>query len=71
MCQYILNGTNDVLRPGSLLIRPGNVYARIGKEIDTARYQPNKALDLMNDLRDTIINLREEMLKDELNIRSK
>lgn len=66
-----INGTNDVMKPESLLIRPGNVYARIGKEIDTARYQPNKVLDLMNDLRDIIINLREEMLKDELNIRSK
>jgi 1-acyl-sn-glycerol-3-phosphate acyltransferase len=61
-----IKGTNDVLKRGSLLIRPGKVYARIGKEIDTERYQPNKSLDLMNDLRDTIIKLREEMLKDEL-----
>jgi 1-acyl-sn-glycerol-3-phosphate acyltransferase len=61
-----IKGTNDALKPGSVIIRPCNVYAQIGKEIDTAKYQPNKALDLMNDLRDTILNLREEMHKDEL-----
>jgi 1-acyl-sn-glycerol-3-phosphate acyltransferase len=60
-----IKGTNDALMRGSLLIRPGKVYARIGKEINTEKYQPNKALDLMNDLRNEIISLSEEILKDE------
>ncbi len=60
-----IKGTNNALTPGSLLIRPGNVYAKIGKEIDTGKYQPNKVLDLMNDLRHAIMILNKEILKDE------
>jgi 1-acyl-sn-glycerol-3-phosphate acyltransferase len=61
-----IKGTNDALMPESTLIRPGNVYARIGKEIETKKYQPNKVVDLMNDFKDSIIKLREEMIEDQI-----
>lgn len=57
-----IKGTNEALTRGSLLIRPGNVYANIGKEIETSQYQPNKVLDLMNDFRNSIIKLSEELI---------
>ncbi|MFH0975181.1 MAG: lysophospholipid acyltransferase family protein [Spirochaetota bacterium] len=60
-----IKGTNDAMKRGSLLINPCKVYARIGKEIDTVKYQPNKAADLMDELRNRILKLREELHKEE------
>ncbi|MBN2401794.1 MAG: 1-acyl-sn-glycerol-3-phosphate acyltransferase [Spirochaetes bacterium] len=57
-----IKGTNEALTRGSLLIRPGNVYANIGKEIETSQYQPNKVLDLMDDFKNSIIKLSEELI---------
>ena len=48
-------GTDIALKRGTFLIKPGNIYARIGKEIDTVKYQPNKVIDLMEDLRTSIL----------------
>ena len=47
----IIEGAYDVLKPESLIIRPGKVYVNIGKELPTSGYTPDTIERLMADLR--------------------
>ncbi|HOS38151.1 MAG TPA: lysophospholipid acyltransferase family protein [Spirochaetota bacterium] len=55
-----INGTYGILRPESLAVHPATVYVKIGSELPTAGYSPERIEDLMNDLMARFIELRKE-----------
>lgn len=56
-----MKGTSNVLSSDSLSIKPGNVYVKIGKGVVTKNIPTNKANDLMKDIRERFLQLKEEV----------
>lgn len=56
-----IEGSNNVLKPGSMIIRPGTVYVSIGKEINTDQYAANKAGELMDDFGVIMLKLQSDI----------
>jgi 1-acyl-sn-glycerol-3-phosphate acyltransferase len=56
-----IEGAYGILRPGSLFIRPAGVTVKIGPEIHTAGYSAEKIELIMNDLRERIVRLHDEI----------
>jgi 1-acyl-sn-glycerol-3-phosphate acyltransferase len=56
-----IKGAYDIIKPDSLFVHPGQVYVKIGKELQTSRYNEKEIEKIMNDLRQSLSKLKEEV----------
>jgi 1-acyl-sn-glycerol-3-phosphate acyltransferase len=56
-----MDGTYHVLKPETLMIRPGLVRVRVGTPLPTDKYSVEQIEDLMNDLRERMVALKAEI----------
>lgn len=56
-----MHGTHSVLPAHTLIVRPGDVYVTVGKELPTSDYGPDEIDRLMSDLRARMMELKSEM----------
>lgn len=52
-----MEGSYNVLKPESIIIRPGSVYVNVGKELQTTGHTDDKIEIIMNVLRERIVEL--------------
>ncbi len=57
----VMDGTYHVLKPETLMIRPGLVRVRVGTPLPTDKYSVEQIEDLMNDLRERMVALKAEI----------
>ena len=56
-----IDGTHQIAKPDSIMIRPGNVYVKIGKEISNPGHTGKDIKILMENLRNQMLELQQEI----------
>lgn len=56
-----IKGSYEVLAPESVMIRPGEVYVKIGPEMPNVGYSEEKIEVIMNDLRERLVRLKDSV----------
>lgn len=59
-----IKGAYDIIKPDSLFVHPGQVHVKIGKELPTSSYTAKELEKIMNDLRERLIELKQQTEKD-------
>jgi 1-acyl-sn-glycerol-3-phosphate acyltransferase len=56
-----IHGSGEIMKTKSMIIKSGEITVVIGKEIDTSKYYPNKVVDLMDELREKMLDLQKNI----------